>query len=87
MAKFYYRQDVLVKIWRQNQFTIEAETQEEADEIAREICADEYDVADNDDSMDDIEFNESEFLFETETPCGKMEIYRGNRLVVQNYDF
>lgn len=87
MAKFNYRQDVLVKIWRQNQFTIEAETQEEADEIAAEICADEYDVADNDDTMDDIEFSESEFLFETETPCGKMEIYRGDYLVVQSYDF
>lgn len=83
MAKFYYRQDNLVKIWRQNQFTIEAETQEEADAIAREICEEGYDVADDD--MDNVQFNESEFLFETEEPLDKMEIYRGTELVCSNY--
>ena len=83
MAKFYYRQNNLVKVWRQNQFTIEAETKEEADAIAKQICEDNLDVANDD--MDNVQFNESEFLFETEEPLDKMDIYCGTQLIGKNY--
>lgn len=85
MKKFYYHQDVKTEIWRRNEFAIIAETKEEADEIAKEICGDEYDVADNDASVVDLEFNKSKYLFETEKVTGQMEIYYGDNLVAKRY--
>ena len=83
MKKFYYHQDVKTEVWRRNHFVIIAETKEEADEIADEICGDEYDVADNDTSMTDLEFTKSEYLFDTERVTGQMKIYYGNDLVTK----
>lgn len=90
MAKFKYYQDQLVKVWERRNFTIEAETQEEADKIAKEIAKSNYQVYTEE--MDEVEFTDQETLFDTEETIsleennGKisMEIWRGMELIATN---
>lgn len=64
MAKFNYTQDQLIKVWERRTFTIEADTQEEADEIAKRIAKTNYQVYSEDE--DSILFNNNEILYDTE---------------------
>ena len=90
MARFNYYQDQLVKVWERRNFTIVAETQEEADKIAKEIAKENYQVYTDD--KENVVFSASDMLFETEENItleendGKvtMEIWRNNDLVATN---
>ena len=74
---FNFYQDVKVTIWKRQHFSIEAETEEEARELAKQ-CADK-DIYD----CDDIEIDNDEWLYDTEeqiTPeenggCATIEVY------------
>ena len=54
--KFYYYYDEKVTVWRRNHFTIEAESQEEADAMAIENVIEPW----------GIEVDEGDYLYETE---------------------
>ena len=54
--KFYYYYDEKVTTWRRNHFSIEAESQEEADAMAIEDMIDPW----------EIEIDEAEYLFDVE---------------------
>ena len=62
MAKFNFYQDVKVQVWNRQFFTIEAETQEEANEIASNFKCD--DVTDTD--IDEVTLGDNETLFDTQ---------------------
>lgn len=74
---FDFYQEVKVKVWKRQHFSIEAETEEEARELAKQ-CADK-DVYD----CDDIEIDNDEWLYDTGvqiTPeenrgCATIEVY------------
>ena len=92
MAKFKYYQDQLVKVWERRNFTIEADTQEEADKIAKEIAKSNYQVYAEE--RDDVEFTDQETLFDTEENVSveenngsvTMDIWRGKELIATNKD-
>ena len=93
MAKFKYYQDQLVKVWERRNFTIDAETQEEADKIAKEIAKSNYQVYAEE--RDDVEFTEQETLFDTEENVSieendrraTMEVWRGTDLIATNQNY
>lgn len=77
MNKFDFYQDVKVTVWQRQHFTIEAETAEEAREIAKRYT--QFDVS----CEDDVDVSEVEWLCDTEeliTPeenggCATIEVY------------
>ena len=92
MAKIEYYQDQLVKVWERRTFTIEADSIEEADEIAKKIARQNYQVCD--DEKDNVAFIESETLFETSVNIyprennnkRTMDIFRKDKLIATNLD-
>lgn len=83
MATFNYHQDVKETIWRRESFTIEADTKEEADEIARQMTMNNEISSDND-GNDGVEFIESEILFDTEEFILPSE--NGGEATIELYD-
>ena len=77
MNKFDFYQDVKVTVWQRQHFTIEAETAEEARELAKQYA--DKDIS----TCDEVEADEIEWLYDTEehiTPeenggCATIEVY------------
>lgn len=77
MNKFDFYQDVKVTVWQRQHFSIEAETAEEARELAKQYT--DKDIS----TCDEVEADEIEWLYDTEehiTPeenggCATIEVY------------
>lgn len=75
--RFDFYQDVKVMVWQRQHFSIEAETEEEARELAKQYA--EKDIS----FCDDVEVDDLEWLYDTEeqiTPeenggCATIEVY------------
>lgn len=76
MEKFQFYQDELVLVWKRSTFEVEANSREEAIEKIKKIDFERGD-------LDEVgEFNESEFLFETENSLEPDENYNSTLEIV-----
>ena len=76
MEKFMFYQDELVIVWKRSTFEVEANSKEEAIEKIKKI---DFEMGD----LDEVgEFNESEFLFETEKSLEPDENYNSTLEIV-----